>query len=105
MMKDQLNSLLIEAIKSQDPFLEQPVDLSAGRDAVLYAQGGQIDSLSLVTIIADLEDKIFKQLGVRLQIANERDLAVEDSPFNTFGRMIDYLAARVLAAQDASAAA
>ncbi|WP_322037459.1 hypothetical protein [Burkholderia cepacia] len=94
-MQDQLNEMLTEAIKSQDPYLEQPVDLSRGRDAKLYAEAGQLDSLSLVTIIADLEEKIFKSLGVRLQLANERDLAVDNSPFNTFGRMIDYIEARV----------
>ncbi|AOJ63249.1 hypothetical protein WJ32_12800 [Burkholderia ubonensis] len=94
-MQDQLNEMLTEAIKSQDPYLEQPVDLSLGRDAKLYAEAGQLDSLSLVTIIADLEEKIFKSLGVRLQLANERDLAVENSPFNTFGQMIDYIEARV----------
>lgn len=32
---------------------------------------------------------------MRLQLANERDLAVENSPFNTFGRMIDYIEERV----------
>ncbi|WP_175998610.1 hypothetical protein [Burkholderia stabilis] len=94
-MQDQLNAMLTEAIKSQDPYLEHPVDLSLGRDAKLYAEAGQLDSLSLVTIIADLEEAIFKSLGVRLQLANERDLAVENSPFNTFGRMIDYIEERV----------
>lgn len=94
-MKDQLNEMLIEAIKSQDPYLEQPVDLSEGRDAKLYGAAGPLDSLSLVTIIADLETNLFTRLGVRLQIANERDLAVENSPFNTLGQMIDYIEERV----------
>ncbi|WP_175744612.1 hypothetical protein [Burkholderia ambifaria] len=101
-MQDQLNKMLTEAIKSQDPYLEQPVDLSQGRDAKLYAEAGQLDSLSLVTIIADLEENIFKNLGVRLQLANERDLAVENSPFNTFGRMVDYIEARVREAKQKS---
>ncbi|WP_414440207.1 hypothetical protein [Burkholderia sp. 22PA0106] len=94
-MQDQLNEMLTDAIKSQDPYLEQSVDLSQGRDTKLYAEAGQLDSLSLVTIIADLEEQIFRSLGVRLQLANERDLAIENSPFNTFGRMIDYIEERV----------
>jgi acyl carrier protein len=97
-MKNQLNDMLTEVIKSQDPYLEHPVDLSQGRDAKLYSEAGQLDSLSLVTIIADLEQKIFTALGVRLQIANERDLSIENSPFNTFGRMVDYVEERVLEA-------
>ncbi|NMM29064.1 MAG: hypothetical protein HHJ12_17735 [Glaciimonas sp.] len=94
-MKKQLSNILIEAIKTQDPFLDNPVDLSLGRDAELYSDSGQLDSLSLVTIIADLEQQLYKSYGVKVRLANERDLSIENSPFNTFGRMLDFIEERV----------
>jgi hypothetical protein len=98
-VKDGLAIILTEAIKHQDPYLDFPVDLSQGAHAKLYAEGGQLDSLSLVTIIADVEQKIADLFGVKVQLANERDLTLEGSPFNTFGEMLDYIEDRVRSVQ------
>lgn len=97
-MKNQLINMLTEAIREQEQFLDNPVDLSLGRDAKLYSEGGQLDSLSLVSIIADIDKQILTEFGVKVKLASERDLSIVDSPFNTFGLMVDFIEDRVNAA-------
>ncbi|TDR74118.1 hypothetical protein DFP78_109177 [Photobacterium lutimaris] len=87
MMNKEILDLLIEAIEEQSLFLDEPVDLSKGSDTALYTQDGQLDSLSLITIIADVEKQISSQFGFKLKLANERDLGMEKSPFSTLGAM------------------
>lgn len=90
-MKDIICKILIEAIQDQDQYLDQPVDLSNGDDSILYAEGGQLDSLGLITIIADIEQKILSLTGKNVDLANERDLSINGTDFNTFGNMVFYI--------------
>ncbi len=90
-MKKEIKTLLIEAIQEQDLYLDQPVDLSDGDEAILYAEDGQLDSLSLITIIAGMEKQILSRYGVKIKLASERDLSTENSPFNTFSRMSNFI--------------
>ena len=99
-MRKVLVEIVTEAIKRQDPYLDRPVDLDHGEAAELYTEGGQLDSLSLVTIIADVEHEIAKRFGVKVQLASERDLSIENSPFRTFGRMIDFIDERIRSVPD-----
>lgn len=90
-MKKEIETLLIDVIQEQDLYLDQPVDMSAGGDTILYANDGQLDSLSLITIIADMEKQILIRYGVKLQLANERDLSTENSPFKTLSKMHEFI--------------
>jgi len=55
-----------------------------GRDAVL-------DSLGLVTLIVDVEQKLDEQLRVTATLADDRAMSRERSPFMTVGTLIDYV--------------
>lgn len=94
-MNSKFFNILTDAIKRQDPYLDCPVDLSQGENTILYSDGGQLDSLSLVTIIADVERRIFEVTGLKVQLANERDLSIESSPFSTFGKMLFFIEDRI----------
>lgn len=95
MTNQKIESILVAAIKEQDQYLDQPVDLSNGDCAFLYTDNGPLDSLSLVTIIADVEKKLLEAFGKKVQLANERDLSIQDSPFRTFGQMISFIKTRL----------
>ena len=94
-MNQKIESILAAAIKEQDQYLDQPVDLSDGDCALLYTDDGPLDSLSLMTIIADVEKRLLEVFGKKVQLANERDLSTQDSPFRTFGQMIYFIKTRL----------
>ncbi|EHC5873793.1 hypothetical protein JR782_004643 [Salmonella enterica subsp. enterica serovar Eastbourne] len=98
MMVQKIKEILVAAIKDQDQYLDQPIDLSDGDSALLYTDEGPLDSLSLVTILADVEKKLLEIFGKKVQLANERDLSTQDSPFKTFGQMVSFINARLAGA-------
>lgn len=98
MMVQEIREILVAAIKDQDQYLDRPVDLSGGDSALLYTDEGPLDSLSLVTILADVEKKLLEILGKKVQLANERDLSTQESPFKTFGQMVSFINARLASA-------
>jgi len=101
MMRQKIEGILAAAIKEQDPYLDQPVDLSEGDGTLLYADDGSLDSLSLMTIIADVEKRLLETFGNKVQLANERDLSTKDSPFRTFGQMASFIERRLAATMPA----
>ncbi|MBU9831175.1 MULTISPECIES: hypothetical protein [Rahnella] len=90
-MEVELNDILTSAIYRQEPFMDQPFDFSEGDDTELYSSTGQLDSLSLLTIISDVEKQLFKVLGYKIKLATEQDLSFQNSPFNTYGKMLRFI--------------
>lgn len=94
-LKNKIKVLLIEKIEEQNLYLDEPIDLSQGNDSYLYSDDGQLDSLSLISIISDIEKKLFEWFEVNIKLASELDLSVKNSPFSTFGSTIDFILERV----------
>jgi acyl carrier protein len=59
---------------------------------------GNLDSLGLVTLVVDLEERLLDDFGVAVALASERALSRKQSPYRTVGTLSDYVVA--LAAGD-----
>lgn len=64
-----------------------------GEDTHLIGRRALLDSLGLVTLIVDLEQKIEETFDVALTLANERAMSQKNSPFLTVGSLADYICA------------
>lgn len=98
-MFNQVKALTESAVRQQDLLLSTPIDLSRGEDSRLYGVDGSIDSLTLVSIIVDVEEKLRSQLGVDVRLADTTDLPDTATPFATLGTLIAYIMDRLSAAQ------
>ncbi|WNC88091.1 hypothetical protein RI103_10030 [Paraburkholderia sp. FT54] len=88
-------SLIEAAILRQEPLLEKPVDLSRGESSRLYGPDGQIDSLTLVSVIVDIEDQIRLQFGMEVCLADLTVLPKGEAPFATVASLARYVARRL----------
>ncbi|MCS6940775.1 MAG: hypothetical protein NZM94_15975 [Roseiflexus sp.] len=61
----------------------------------LIGRRALLDSLGLVTLIVDLEQKIEETFDVTLTLANERAMSQKNSPFLTVGSLADYICALI----------
>jgi acyl carrier protein len=52
---------------------------------------GKLDSLGLVTLVVDLEERLQDELDLRVALATERALSQRQSPFRTVGTLADYV--------------
>ncbi|MFQ3633931.1 hypothetical protein [Roseiflexus sp.] len=62
-----------------------------GEETYLIGRRALLDSLGLVTLIVDLEQKIEETFDVALTLANERAMSQKSSPFLTVGSLADYI--------------
>ena len=69
-------------------------------DARLYGSKGFLDSLGLVNLVVELEERIEEEYGVLLAIADERAMSRRRSPFLTVNTLTDYLKELLAEASD-----
>jgi acyl carrier protein len=68
------------------PALEQ-----ATEETRLFGEAAALDSIGLVTLMADLEEDVRAACGVTVHLADEKALSRLTSPFRRVGLLADYL--------------
>jgi acyl carrier protein len=63
--------------------------------SALLGPGALLDSLGLVTLIVDVEQRISDDLRLRVTLADERAMSAASSPFRTVSSLADHALARV----------
>jgi acyl carrier protein len=58
---------------------------------VLFGLGSQIDSLSLVNVIVDLEMQFSSDYNIELSLTDDRAMARTVSPFTRVETLVDYI--------------
>jgi len=81
-------SSLKEIVSNQDH--EFPVgDLNEATR--LFGPSSVLDSLTLVSLIVDVEQKLAEEYGINVAIADERAMSQDKSPFRTIGTLAGYI--------------
>jgi acyl carrier protein len=70
---------------------EETIDSSS----VLIGQQSILDSLSLVRLIINTEQKLSEEYGITVTIADERAMSQKHSPFRTIGTLAHYISTLV----------
>ncbi|MBL8136740.1 MAG: hypothetical protein JNL48_08975 [Acidobacteria bacterium] len=66
-------------------------DANVAPDTRLVGASAVLDSLGLVTLVVDLEQRVQDELGYGLTLANERAMSRTNSPFLSVGTLTDYI--------------
>jgi hypothetical protein len=67
-------------------------------ETVLYGAGGALDSLSLVSLILDVELAVNERLGTHLILADAQAMSQRQNPFRNVRSLADYVISRLEAA-------
>jgi acyl carrier protein len=81
-----LNTVLLDRGKD----IELPLPAFDGATP-LFGPHSIVDSLTLVSLIVDVEQRLNEEMGVSVIIADERAMSQERSPFRTIGSLSDYI--------------
>ncbi len=89
--KDAIQAIILQALKNineeRGPDEQLKIDLNTrlfGADAVL-------DSLSLVSVIVDVESAVSEQVGHEISLTDDRAMSQEISPFSDVNTLTDYI--------------
>lgn len=58
----------------------------------LFGASGLLDSIGLVNVVLDVEQRVAQETGTALTIADERAMSQKRSPFRTVGSLAEYVA-------------
>jgi acyl carrier protein len=90
-MKEKIENMVKETLvelnnESGNPKLENVTE-----ETRLYGSNSALDSLGLVNLITDLEDKIADQFDQDVILADEKAMSQKTSPFRTIKSLTDYI--------------
>jgi acyl carrier protein len=89
--RDTIVALIISSLR--DLYEQNGIDADGdlSEDTCLIGHRAALDSLGLVTLIVDLEQKIEETFDIALTLANERAMSQKHSPFLTVGSLATYI--------------
>ena len=89
----EIKNLSKEVIDLIQEFVNEETDNSVdvNEDTKLFGANGIMDSMSLVSLIVEIEDFIDENYDVRLTLANEKAFSRRTSPFVRVNYLIDYI--------------
>lgn len=90
MNRDDVVSLIIAAVDDLKDERELTSSDPVTESTVLFGREGIFDSLGLVSLIVDVEQKI-DDLGTSITLGDERAVSQKYSPFRTVQSLADYV--------------
>lgn len=75
---------------------DTPANLS--EDTVLVGTDAVLDSLGVVQLIVEVEQRVEQRHGVAVTLANDKAMSARNSPFRTVGVLADHVVATALEA-------
>lgn len=92
-MQKTVEKIIIETLIDLNDELENDALKSPTNKTKLYGSDGALDSLALVSFIADLEEKISDRFEKNIVLADEKAMSAKTSPFRSVESLTLYIKA------------
>lgn len=86
-----LQELVVAGLREVIVQKKRPMPETLDAATSLIGKQAVIDSLSLVTLIVDIEERIEEEYGVTLTLTDDRAMSQNNSPFRNVGVLVAYL--------------
>lgn len=91
MNKTEIKKIVIEQIEQLIETFPEDQKFSVTENTVLFGNGSKIDSLSLVSVIVELETVLSSEHGFDISLTDDRAMTREVSPFDNVSTLTDYI--------------
>jgi acyl carrier protein len=89
--RDTIANLVMSSLYEVFSQKDQPLPDLANGSVNLIGLQAVLDSLGLVTLIVDLEQRLEEEYGLSLTLVDEHAMSQRSSPFRTPQSLIDYI--------------
>jgi acyl carrier protein len=94
-MEDKVRLIVFEALSELNKYRSSELPIVISDEVILYGSGSPLDSLDLVSIITDVEEKIQDELDLKLSLTDDFALAAQPSPYDSVKNLIDFVVKNV----------
>jgi len=91
-MEKKIIELISQSLRILNEEWQNPKLENVDGKTRIYGAEGSIDSLGLVMLIADLEDRLVAEYGKEIVLADEKAMSQKNSPFRTVESLGSYIA-------------
>lgn len=92
MTREAIEQILLQSLESLNQIAaEEGGSIRVGLDVPLFGPEAEIDSISLVTLIVEVETALKDQHGLTISLTDDQALARPISPFRDVQTLIDYI--------------
>lgn len=92
---EEIIMIIINALKELNEELNEASLDEPTKETKIFGGTGLLDSLALVSLLADIEDKIADRFNVTLVIADEKAMSQTTSPFRNVESLASYISSRL----------
>ena len=90
----KIKASIVECINNLNNSLIESEKISIDPDHVLFGNGSSLDSMGLLNLLMDLEERLDDQ-GIRITILDDHALSQKNSPFRTISTLAEYIFGKI----------
>jgi len=90
-MKDRIEKIVIDTLLELNEELELKSLTAPTLKTKLYGASSELDSLALVSFIADLEERVSEEFNKDIVLADEKAMSQKTSPFRNVETLSVYI--------------
>lgn len=90
-MEDKIRSIVYEALEELNKYRSSDLPLEINDSLILFGSGSPLDSLDLVSVITDVEEKLNDELSVNLSLTDDVALTAVPSPYDSVKNLIAFV--------------
>jgi acyl carrier protein len=94
-MKEEILDIICKCLRDLNEGINSPALENANRETRLIGSHSALDSIGLVTLIADVEEAVSVHFGKDLILADDRAMSRTNSPFRRVDSLADYVIERL----------
>lgn len=87
----EIEKIIIETLQELNEELENETLINPTSKTKLYGTSGTLDSLALVSFIADIEERISDIFDKEIVLADEKAMSMQTSPFRNVESLTLYI--------------
>jgi acyl carrier protein len=91
MNKAEIKEVVFQMLEDLNATLEDAQKFEISEELVLFGHGSSIDSLTLVSLVVDLETAFSDMTHKEISLTNDRAMTRTVSPFKNVNSLVEYL--------------
>lgn len=91
MTRGAVQQIILEALNTINEERPPEERFAVGPDTLLFGADAPLDSLSLVSVIVDVEQAVSDAAGVEISLTDDRAMSQEVSPFTDVEALTSYI--------------
>ena len=90
--QDDFLAIIFDCISEVNKQLPPNERIVTAEDSIFVGEGGTLDSLSIITLLASVEDAVAARTGTRILLIDDPNVTEEMGRFHTLGSLADFIA-------------